>query len=429
VSLLKKYNVQGPRYTSYPTVPYWDKPPTQGQWIESIGSALEETLRAKGGAAVYMHIPFCQSLCSYCGCNTRITKNHAVGEPYVETLLKEWSIYQDLLGSRGSFPLLELHLGGGTPTFLKAEELKKLLVPFLSTVNIIPGSEFSIEADPRVTTLEQLKVLYELGFRRLSLGIQDFDPVIQKAVNRIHDEALVKKVVDDARSVGFNSINFDLIYGLPFQTLQSIEGTIQAVQRLRPDRIAFYAYAHVPWIKPAHRKFTEADLPAGETKRSLYELGRSMLESSGYQEMGMDHFALKTDALYRASAQGDLHRNFMGYTSQRVAPLIGLGVSSIGDSWNIFAQNEKLLEKYQEIVSQGVLPLQRGHTLNPEDLVIRHHLLNLTCRLETEWSSERHWTPWLEEVPHKLREPIEDGLVEIDISKKSCKITDDIKAC
>ncbi|HZB46957.1 MAG TPA: radical SAM protein, partial [Pyrinomonadaceae bacterium] len=261
-----------------------------------------------------------------------------------------------------------------------------------------------------------------LGFTRLSLGIQDFDPRVQQAVNRIQTEEQVRSVTDQARTVGFTSINYDLIYGLPFQTPHSIELTVSAVRRLRPERIAFYAYAHVPWFKPGQRHFTEADLPRGDEKRALYELGRAMLAEAGYREIGMDHFALETDSLWRASLEGTMHRNFMGYTTRRVAPLIGLGVSSISDSWDAFVQNEKTVESYQERVGRGQLPTIRGHKLTREDLVLRRHILNLMTRFRTDWSSPDTYTPFLDTVAGCLEEPLGDGLVRLGDS--CCEVTD-----
>jgi oxygen-independent coproporphyrinogen-3 oxidase len=369
------------------------------------------------GAALYVHVPFCESLCTYCGCNTRITRNHKVSDPYIDTLLREWSLYLDRLGA---LEISELHLGGGTPTFMSAPELERLVTGLLSRARTTGQAEFSVEADPRVTSQEHLRSLGRLGFRRLSLGIQDFDPKVQEAVHRVQSEEQVRKITDIARAEGFTSVNYDLIYGLPFQTRTSVESTIDAVRRLRPDRIAFYGYAHVPWIKPGQRRFTEADLPEPELKRELYELGRTMLEEVGYREIGMDHFALESDSLTQALRSGELHRNFMGYTSRQVAPLIGLGVSAIGDSGSAFAQNEKLLETYQARVEKGELPIARGHVLNEEDLVLRRHILDLTCRLETSWKEPARYTPFLDGVAERLSELERDGLVRLE--GKSVKI-------
>lgn len=278
-----------------------------------------------------------------------------------------------------------------------------------------------------MTSIEHLKVLREFGFTRLSLDIQQFDDKVQDIVHRIQSPEQVRKIVESARELGFTSINFDLIYGLPLQTRKSIEDTMRIVQDMRPDRIAFYSYAHVPWIKPGQRRFTENDLPDGNEKRALYELGRMMLEEVGYREIGMDHFALETDSLWKASAETKtLHRNFMGYTARNVAPLFGLGVSAIGDSWNIFAQNEKLLEVYQEKVHNGILPIYRGHVLSAEDLILRQHILNLMTQFETSWHSEQYFTPFLKDVPAKLVELERDGL--ITLGADTCSITPEGRA-
>jgi oxygen-independent coproporphyrinogen-3 oxidase len=418
--LLKKYNVPGPRYTSYPTVPYWAQTPTEAEWIASVGQALDESKSQGIGAALYVHIPFCEALCTYCGCNTRITRNRKVGNPYVQTVLKEWDLYLSRLGREIS--VSEIHLGGGTPTFLQPEELRELMEGLLSKIKVSANAEFSVEADPRVTQAAHLKTLAELGFKRLSLGIQDFDPRVQEVVNRVQSEEQVRVVTEIAREHGYHSINYDLIYGLPLQTRDSVRNTIETVRRLRPDRIAFYAYAHVPWIKPGQRRFTEADLPSGDEKRALYELGRTMLEEVGYREIGMDHFALETDSLWKASQDGSLHRNFMGYTSRQVAPLIGLGVSSIGDSWRVFAQNEKLLETYQARVEKGEIPLLRGHVLDEEDQVIRRHVLNLMTQFKTAWDARELYTPHLETVVDRLRELEADGLLQL--TSRSCTVTE-----
>lgn len=415
-ALLEKYNVPGPRYTSYPTVPYWERHPSTEEWIGS----LRESLLVSERAAMYIHIPFCESLCTYCGCNNRITRNRSVGMPYVMTLLKEFSLYRDALGLKGKIPLGELHLGGGTPTFLAPEELSILLKGILEHCERVSDHEFSIEVDPRVTSTAHLATLREFGFRRISLGIQDFDPKVQEMVHRIQSVEQVEQVTTTARKLGFDSVNYDLIYGLPFQTVASVEGTIKAISSLRPDRIAFYSYAHVPWIRAGQRRFTELDLPDGEEKRRLYERGRELLEQEGYVEIGMDHFALKTDSLYTSTVTGGLHRNFMGYTSRNVNPILALGVSAIGDAWTAFAQNEKLLETYCERVEKGEIPLSRGHVLDPEDLVLRKHILNLMTRMETSWEDSAMRTPYLESVPARLCELEKDGLLRV--SGNHCQV-------
>lgn len=440
---LKKYNVPGPRYTSYPTVPYWETTPTEQEWVKTIAQALSDsnnTLARSAssfvgpgpatGAAIYIHIPFCHSLCTYCGCNTRVTRNRGLVAPYLRAVQTEWELYLQKLAAldsryakSGAVKVSELHLGGGTPTYLTPDELKRLISGIVGRAQADPSAEFSIEADPRVTTREHLAALRELGFRRLSLGIQDFDSEVQEIVHRVQSEEQVRQVTETARDLGFDSVNYDLVYGLPKQTIKSIADTVDAVRRLKPDRIAFYAYAHVPWIKPAHRRWTEADLPAGEAKRALYETGRHMFESVGYREIGMDHFALESDSLWSAAMGGTLHRNFMGYITRQVSPLIGLGVSSIGDSWNAFSQNEKVLEAYQARIEKGELPIHRGHVLTEEDRVLRYHVLKLMTRFETSWKEPEIYTPFMDTVAERLSELSRDGLVEID--KMGCRITGD----
>ena len=421
--LLRKYDVPGPRYTSYPTILHWDNTPTTDEWLQSVSDSIDLTERHGSGAAIYVHIPFCRSLCTYCGCNSRITSSTSAGQRYVKTVLREWELYRERLRRSQLIPLSELHLGGGTPTFLSAAELEELISGLLQHTRKTPDAEFSVESDPRVTNPDHLSTLYRLGFRRLSLGIQDFDPLVQLAVNRVQSERQVRAVTEQARATGFNSINYDLIYGLPFQTLQSVAQTIEAVTRLRPDRIAFYAYAHVPWVKPGQRHFTEKDLPSGDGKRELYEFGREMLGSAGYREIGMDHFALETESLWQAALEGTLHRNFMGYTPRLVAPLIGLGVSAISDAWDAFAQNEKTIEAYEERVANGELPIVRGHKLTSEDLILRRHVLNLMTRFETSWDAPEMQVPFLESVADRLQDLKSDGLVRLTATK--CKVTNE----
>jgi oxygen-independent coproporphyrinogen-3 oxidase len=418
-ALLAKYDVAGPRYTSYPTVPYWESTPSETQWLERVQRALQAG--SEHGAALYLHIPFCRALCTFCGCNTRITRSHGFVPPYTQALLAELGVYLSRLGL-SQLEFGELHFGGGTPTFLTAAELEMLLEGLFRRARPRTGAIASIEVDPRVTTSEQLQILARYGFGRISLGVQDFDPRVQDIVNRVQSEQQVREVTDSARALGFDSVNYDLIYGLPLQTRASVEATMDAVCRLRPDRIALYGYAHVPWIKPGQRRFTEIDLPQGEEKRALYELGRERLEQEGYREIGLDHFALESDALWQALRDGTLHRNFMGYTGAFTRPLIGLGVSSIGDAGDAFAQNEKDLQRYQDRVGRGELPIQRGHLLDAEDQVLRGHILRLMTRLATRWEQPGEHTAYVATAVQRLAEPAADGLVEIDAG--GCRVTD-----
>jgi oxygen-independent coproporphyrinogen-3 oxidase len=410
--LLKKYDVPGPRYTSYPTVPYWDDTPTEDEWLASLKNEIIHTSTKGNGAALYLHIPFCEALCTFCACNKIITKKHERSKPYIDTLHKEWSLYKQKLDF-DKLLVSEIHLGGGTPTFLTADELRYLLETLYRDIQFHDKAELSFEADPRVTGKDQMNALYDLGFRRISLGVQDYDPLVQTAINRVQSAEQISEVVDYARTKGYTGVNFDLVYGLPKQTRQNIEQTLQQVIKQRPDRIAFYSYAHVPWVgMTGQRGFTDADLPSGEEKRALYETGREILQRAGYHDIAMDHFALEHDALFRAQENKTLFRNFMGYIPLHVSPLIGLGCSSISDSWDCFIQNEKALPEWQKKIEQGQLPIARGHKLTAEDLVIRQHILNLMTRFETSWANDN--TEHLQQLAQLLQEPINDNLIELD---------------
>ncbi len=421
--LIQKYNVQGPRYTSYPTVPYWSTTPSQEDWETHVKKVFQAS-NTEEGISLYIHLPYCESLCTFCACNRRITINHAVEKPYVEALLKEWDLYLQLFDDK---PVLkEIHLGGGTPTFFQPENLKLLLATIINNSSKHKHASFGFEAHPKNTTKAHLETLYELGFRRLSLGIQDFDPKVQEIINRVQPFEMVKEVVDNARSIGYESINFDLIYGLPYQNLNSIKMTIELVNRLLPDRIAFYSYAHVPWIKGGgQRLFTEADLPKDEEKRQLYELGKQMFEEANYAEIGMDHFAKKEDDLYLAMIDGNLHRNFMGYSAFHTSMMIGLGTSSISDVWTSFAQNEKKVEDYLKVINAGKIPFFRGHVLSDEELVVRKHILDIMCQFKTEFPKD-FFSEWPKDRKGQLAELEEDGI--IILSENQLSVTEKGKA-
>jgi len=377
-ALINKYNVAAPRYTSYPTVPFWENDNFKEQdWKIRVEENFKQS--KNNGISIYVHLPYCESLCTYCGCNTRITKNHQVEDPYITSLLKEWGMYKNILGNE-NLKIAEIHLGGGTPTFFQAENLKRLIDGLLDGNDKTVDASFSFEAHPANTTYDHLKTLYDLGFKRLSLGIQDFDEKVQFIINRHQTVEDVARVMDDARNIGYESINFDLIYGLPLQTAESVRMTIEHSLILNPDRISFYSYAHVPWIKPGQRRFTEHDLPVGEEKLNLYKLGKQMIQEAGFKDVGMDHFAKPDDALYIASTDGTLHRNFMGYADRYTPLLIGLGVSSISDAWTAFAQNVKTVEEYHKLINEGKLPVVKGHLLNDEDILVRQYILDMMCR-------------------------------------------------
>jgi oxygen-independent coproporphyrinogen-3 oxidase len=412
-TLIQKYNVAGPRYTSYPTVPYWDLE-TFGleEWKASLKRSFEES-NSSEGISLYIHLPFCESLCTFCGCHKRITKRHEVESPYIKALLQEWNLYCELLDEKPK--IKELHLGGGTPTFFSPEHLNFLISELLKVSDLADDYEFSFEGHPNNTTEEHLQTLFDLGFRRVSYGVQDYNIKVQIAIHRIQPFENVKRVTDLARKIGYTSVGHDIIFGLPFQTEADVIETIIKPEDLMPDRIAFYIFAHVPWIKGnGQRGFNDNDLPTAESKRKQYETGKQHFEAAGYVEIGMDHFALKTDSLYKAMKNETLHRNFMGYTASKTQAMIGLGVSSISDSWYGFAQNVKSIETYYKLIEEKTIPVFKGHILNAEDLIIRKHILNLMCNFKTSWTNNELEFEELPEVLIKLKEFELDGLLQFE---------------
>ena len=383
-SLIAKYNIPGPRYTSYPTVPYWDEKGIDlDAWKKSVKLSFDES-NAKEGISLYVHLPFCESLCTFCGCNKRITKNHEVEDPYITAVLKEWDLYLELLGET---PIIsEIHFGGGTPTFFSPNSLRKLILGLTSKGIIPENHSYSFEGHPNNTKMEHLKVMNELGFNRASYGVQDFDPKVQKTINRIQPFEVVEEVINNTRAAGYTSTSFDLVYGLPHQTKESIIDTINKVRELKP------------------------------------EIGYQLLLDSGYKEIGMDHFALETDSMYVSMKNKELHRNFMGYSASKTQLMIGLGVSSISDSWYAFAQNVKTVEEYYKIIEEGEIPIFRGHELTEEDLVIRRHILDIMCHYETSWADEESYHEIIDECIPRLTELIEDGFLEL--GNKSLKVTE-----
>lgn len=411
-SLIQKYNVAGPRYTSYPTVPYWDETSfSLLHWKQSLKRAFDESNQSEG-ISLYIHLPFCESLCTFCGCHKKVTKRHEMEQPYIQAVLKEWDLYCQLLEEK---PIIkEIHLGGGTPTFFSVEHLQQLIQGILLKADIADDYEFSFEGHPNNTTREHLQALYDLGFRRVSYGVQDYNQAVQKAIHRIQPFEHVQQVTQWAREIGYTSISHDLVFGLPFQTLADVLNTIDLTKSLMPDRLAFYSYAHVPWIKGnGQRGFKDHDVPKDDVKRTLYEEGKKQLLAHGYHEIGMDHFALSKDGMYQSFQAGTLHRNFMGYTSSKTQVMIGLGVSSISDSWYSFAQNEKNLDAYYACLENNQIPVVKGHVLSTEDLKIRKHILNLMCTFQTSWSDQAMDFVEREQVIQQLAEMQQDGLVQI----------------
>lgn len=410
-SLLHRYNVPVPRYTSYPTVPFWQEIAEAGRWKDVFGDQFRYC-NTNGGISLYLHLPFCESLCTYCGCNKKITSNHKVEDAYIEALLKEWALYRELMDGK---PMIrELHLGGGTPTFFSPGNLKRLLSSILGEAIVPAQHDFSFEGHPNNTTVAHLQCLYDLGFRRVSFGVQDHDPEVQRIINRIQPFEQVQKVTEQARQIGYTSVNFDLIYGLPLQTAESIDRTIRQSIALAPDRIAFYSYAHVPWTSKGQRLFSEADLPSAEQKLLLYQHGKAVLTDHGYHDIGMDHFALPEDELYKAWQRGRLHRNFMGYTTQNTGVLLGLGVSAISDTGTAYAQNEKTIHDYYARLEQDVLPIVKGYFLSKEDLAFKRYIKEISCQGATRFIPSD--LPLLQQYSMPLLvELAADGLVSWDM--------------
>ena len=409
-SLIQKYNIPGPRYTSYPTVPYWDtKGISKANWIQSFQKSFTESNQSEG-ISIYIHLPFCESLCTFCACHKHITKRHEVEEDYIDTVLKEWKLYVDLVDAK---PIIkEIHLDGGTPTFFSSFQLKKLIDGLFVYADRHADYEFSLEGHPNNTTKEQLQTLYDLGFTRISFGVQDYDPIVQKAIHRIQPFENVENVTKWSREIGYTSVSHDLIFGLPFQTKENIIETIEKTKMLQPDRISFYSYAHVPWVKGVgQRGFNEKDLPKDDEKRELYEVGKQLFAELGYVEIGMDHFALKTDSLFKATQEKTLHRNFMGYTANKTLLMVGLGMSAISDSWYAFAQNVKTVKEYQKLVNEGEIPIFKGHLLTEEDLIVRRHILNMMCHFNSTWDKNDLKIIDIDKHFLFLEEMVADGLV------------------
>ena len=409
VSLLQKYNQAVPRYTSYPTVPHWQPEIDKSEWNKIVAEQFQ-IKNSEEGISLYIHLPFCESLCTYCGCNKKITTNHSVEQVYIDAIISEWKMYRELMSA---IPVLkELHLGGGTPTFFSPQNLQALLKPILDDCIIHPLREFSIEGHPNNTTTEHLETLYKLGFRRISFGVQDNDPTVQKVINRIQPFSTLIKATTMAKEAGFLSINFDLIYGLPLQTMASMRTTIEQCISLKPDRVAFYSYAHVPWTSRGQRLFSEIDLPSAHLKMQLHLLGKELFTGNGYYDIGMDHFALPEDDLYKAMKQKKLHRNFMGYTTQAGGLLIGLGVSSISDAGIAYAQNKKSLHEYYQCINNKQLAVQKGYFLTSEDSDFKQYILDLICTGQTVFE-ERNLPALQEFTIPELQKLEDDKLVEI----------------
>jgi len=415
--LLGRFDVPGPRYTSYPTADRFVEAFNEQDYVQALQQRRAGSMALP--LSLYIHVPFCESVCYYCACNKVITKHHERAAEYLRYLSREMELQVQHFGQGHS--VSQLHLGGGTPTFLADAELEDLMSMIRRHFTLVPGGEYSIEVDPRTVTEDRLQTLARLGFNRLSFGVQDFDPAVQKAVHRVQPAEQVFALVQSARKIGFESINVDLIYGLPLQTPESFARTLAQVNELRPDRIALYAYAHLPTRFKPQRRIVSAELPSGRDKLAMLSASLDSLMGAGYVYVGMDHFALPTDALAVAKRQGRLHRNFQGYSTQPDCDLIALGVSAIGRIGATYSQNAKTLEEYYDSLDQGRLPIVRGLALSRDDLLRRCVIMSLMCQGQLLFESVElghliDFKAYFARELDVLAELAEHGLVTLDDS-------------
>ncbi len=406
--LIPKYERPGPRYTSYPTAPVWSEEFGENEFREALARAANRPL------SLYIHIPFCERLCTFCACNRLITRDHSVAAPYLDSLEEEAGRIAEAIGGERS--CVQLAVGGGTPTYLSELELARMCE--IADAHFPPRSdaERSIEVDPRVTRREQLEVLAEHGFNRISLGVQDLSPKVQKAINRIQPRVMTEELTESARALGFRSVNFDLIYGLPFQTTDSFDDTLSQVIEMRPDRIALYSYAHVTWVSKQQRGFEKKDLPSAERKLAIFLLANERLAEAGYLFFGLDHFALPDDELSSAAQAGDLRRNFMGYTTKASVDLIGLGASGISELADAYAQSLRAPEEWSERIQTGKLATMRGWALSEDDLRRKWLIHRLMCQGEIsarayEDSFGEPLSARLPDMEERLAPLVADGLL------------------
>lgn len=415
--LIRRFDVPGPRYTSYPTADRFVEAFGHCEYRQALERRRDGAARTGQPLSLYVHIPFCESLCYYCACNKIVTRHHSRAAAYLALLQRELDLHIDAIG-RGQ-ALSQLHFGGGTPTFLNDGELDSLMGSLQRAFTMTPGGEYSIEVDPRTVTPLRLEFLHGLGFNRLSFGVQDFDPDVQKAVHRLQPASQVFDLVSAARDIGFESVNVDLIYGLPRQTPDSFERTLEQVRQLRPDRIALYGYAHLPERFKPQRRIDASDLPQAAEKIAMLSDAIAGFLAGGYVYIGMDHFALPQDALAVAKRQGRLHRNFQGYSTRPDCDLIALGISAIGRMGTTYSQNAKTLAEYTDLLQQGRFPVVRGLALSRDDLVRRAVIMALMCQgqvlfesIEQAWLLEfaQYFAAELQQLPGLQ----EDGLLTLD---------------
>ena len=381
--LIKKYDIAGPRYTSYPTAVQFTPEFTEADYRQQ--AALSN--QSGRDLSLYFHLPFCDTICYYCACNKVITKDRSKADPYLDSLHKEIAMQGELFDS--SRKVNQLHWGGGTPTFISHEQMAKLMDVTRQHFNLHDddSGEYSIEIDPREVTRESIKLLRDIGFNRMSLGVQDFDPAVQKAVNRIQSEEQTMNALNSAREFGFKSISTDLIYGLPLQTAESFSTTLQKIIEINPDRISLFNYAHMPELFKPQRRINEADMPSAEIKLTILKLSVEQLIDAGYVYIGMDHFAKPDDELSIAQQQGKLYRNFQGYATHADCDLVGMGITSIGTIDNSFSQNVKTLDEYQTLINAGNLAVFRGVKIDLDDLIRRDVIMQLICHFDLNFAT------------------------------------------
>lgn len=411
--LIRKYSGPGPRYTSYPTALHF----REDIALEEILAPWRDPRSARRPLSLYIHLPFCESLCWFCGCTKVITRDKRSADLYLDHLEMELDLWMKILP--GPRPLSQLHLGGGTPTFLTDRQLLRLGEILLSRLQAEPDAEFAAEIDPRRLSEDQVEVLRQIGFNRASLGVQDHDPVVQKAIHRIQPKELTWQAVTWLREHGFQSVNVDLIYGLPHQTVESFSVTVEDIIALRPDRIALFGYAHVPWRQPSQKIFEKQSiLPGEEARLAILEASHHLLAEAGYVYIGMDHFALQEDSLTLAQQQGKLRRNFQGYSVGADTDILALGMSGISQSSHTYHQNRKDLPSYYETLKQKRLPISGGLMLSADDFIRRAAIMELMCHRQLDYStfSRQHDLSFQEYFADELRSlrPLQDdGLVEI----------------
>ena len=414
-TLLKKYDIAGPRYTSYPTAPAWQEDIGPESFQNSLAALQDGDL-----LSLYIHIPFCENLCHFCGCMKMITTKHDVSGPYTQALLKEIDRIADIINThKPQVSANQIHFGGGSPNFLHPSELEAIVKKIRERFVITGDAEIAIEMHPRTSTREFCEMVSQLGFNRISLGLQDLDPKVQKLINRHQTFEMTRDMLDLLRNLGLKSFNFDLIYGLPGQTLETWTKSLEQVISLKPDRLAVYSYAHIPWLKPYQRSFEDKDLPSPELKLQLFEKAYEAFKQAGYTPIGMDHFALPQDELARAHEDGSLHRNFMGYSTRKESHQIGFGVSSISFVDGNYFQNTKEIPIYEESVQKGQLTTNRGFILTTDDMIRRDLITKIMCvgRVKIK-DFDQQWgitfRKYFENELEDLIPMIEDELVRLD---------------